>query len=395
MGTTDHDTDTGVAGSDLVEEFLEHHGVKGMKWGVRKAEKAQARADRQQKVADHRKAKWDAARAKKGQAPGTVNTRKRVTVGQREANAVNSQRIADRLQKKADKKLAKVDGKWEKQIYTVHGAVAVHNSMAEHFNSKIDALNDGPKWKDKEPLGNKELEADYMRDIDTLTSQSYAHAVRAVHGSSPSGKKEAVFVDDEQGQRIEVRNKSVKHADGEDDEPDLVLHVNIENGKIVSTNQAELGVEHSDPVDDFLAHYGVKGMKWGVRKSESGSSPVPVTATQKKPGKFVTTKGGEKHPAHEDAVKAVVARQKAKGSTTDALSNAELQAAVTRMNLEAQFKRLDQENDRRSKGKRFIAGLLGAPKTGKKEKNPMDSHEAAGVDLRNAVAEALNKKAAA
>lgn len=32
----------------------------------------------------------------------------------------------------------------------------------------------------------------------------------------------------------------------------------------------------ADDLDDFLAHYGVKGMKWGVRKAEgsSGSSPT-------------------------------------------------------------------------------------------------------------------------
>lgn len=32
----------------------------------------------------------------------------------------------------------------------------------------------------------------------------------------------------------------------------------------------------ADDLDDFLAHYGVKGMKWGVRKAgdSSGSSPT-------------------------------------------------------------------------------------------------------------------------
>lgn len=31
----------------------------------------------------------------------------------------------------------------------------------------------------------------------------------------------------------------------------------------------------SDPVDDFMAHFGVKGMKWGVRKRQDASSGTP------------------------------------------------------------------------------------------------------------------------
>lgn len=78
----------------------------------------------------------------------------------------------------------------------------------------------------------------------------------------------------------------------------------------------------SESVDDVLAHYGVKGMKWGVRKSRKG-----------KPS-----------PASEDATKAAGHRKTVKTSGTKALSNKELQELVTRMNLEAQYSTLTRNS---------------------------------------------------
>lgn len=41
--------------SDAVEEFIEHHGIKGMRWGVhRSAKETKARAERQ-KIANNRR----------------------------------------------------------------------------------------------------------------------------------------------------------------------------------------------------------------------------------------------------------------------------------------------------------------------------------------------------
>jgi preprotein translocase subunit SecF len=83
-------------------------------------------------------------------------------------------------------------------------------------------------------------------------------------------------------------------------------------------------------VDDFLTHFGVKGMKWGVRKSRT------VTVSQK--GKKLKTSGGAGRPAHEDAIRARTIGQIGKASGLQALSNKELNDYANRLNLEQRVK---------------------------------------------------------
>jgi hypothetical protein len=107
-----------------------------------------------------------------------------------------------------------------------------------------------------------------------------------------------------------------------------------------------------------LLHYGVKGMKWGVRKSTS-SSPVSVSVTTK--GKKLRVSGGQHHPTSSDAAKAAEIGQIRRKSGARALSNQELQTYQTRLNLEQNVKRL--EFNQASPGKKFVLSLLG--QTGK------------------------------
>lgn len=96
-------------------------------------------------------------------------------------------------------------------------------------------------------------------------------------------------------------------------------------------------------VDDIL-HFGVKGMKWGVRKKRGSSS-----SSDKGDGKTLSP----------DAEKAHSHKETAKKHGTSALSNKELQELVTRMNLEQQYSRLSTQNKGKGvKGAQFVAGLL-------------------------------------
>ena len=111
-------------------------------------------------------------------------------------------------------------------------------------------------------------------------------------------------------------------------------------------------------VEDFLEHYGTKGMKWGVRKKRSAPSGPAAVELDARPGQRVTAKGGGGHNAHEDAIRAVKAGQTAKKSSTDALSNQELQALVTRMNLEQQYAKLAAQQRPRARGAALAKELI-------------------------------------
>lgn len=92
--------------------------------------------------------------------------------------------------------------------------------------------------------------------------------------------------------------------------------------------------------EDFLAHYGVKGQKWGVRRASRG-----------------TSSGSSIVKPHADALMAKEAKTKVKKGSVDALSNTELQSLVSRMNLEKQYKTLAPPSSKQRAGK-FLAETL-------------------------------------
>lgn len=95
-------------------------------------------------------------------------------------------------------------------------------------------------------------------------------------------------------------------------------------------------------VDDFLEHYGVKGMRWGVRTRSGGKG----------------TKGYSK-----DAKAAVRVRNKAKTSDVKvkALSNREIEDFLKRVSLESRFREATPGPGKRAMN--TVRTILGVGKT--------------------------------
>lgn len=127
---------------------------------------------------------------------------------------------------------------------------------------------------------------------------------------------------------------------GDFEGPEFRLEYNYDLAEV--SMSAERGKE-------FLSHYGIKGMRWGVRRSAEVTAVSRPDAGVLRRRTKVDTKGGQAHEATPDAIKAAVQKQKLKKSGAAALSNQELRELATRLQLENQVQVLAS-----SKGKAFV-----------------------------------------
>jgi hypothetical protein len=224
------------------------------------------------------------------------------------------------------KKLQKLDQKFEKNLSTTQKFFEIYNAGAKDFNAnKIDSINAKPAYKKAADAGlflndNHPITKKYHKEVQDAFVDSlntYANSL----GSNPSGTKRL----------------GVHILDGEDDWSLVLEDIKhaAENVKL-KVAKAKNGIITAITLGEPVKHYGVKGMHWGVRKSE-GSTPAP-----------------EPHP---DFVRGRELKTTGKKTGTKALSNDELRTAIERMNLERQFNTLAPTP--KSAATKFIVDLLG------------------------------------
>ena len=127
--------------------------------------------------------------------------------------------------------------------------------------------------------------------------------------------------------------------------PDDVINAALANRVAQQGHDSSGQGKTEEAADKFLAHYGIKGMKWGVRRRRGADGLVEKS---------------------QDVQNAEAARAKiGKKGDTSALSNKELQSLVTRMNLDQQYSRLagEEVKAKKSSGKRVVQNILATGKT--------------------------------
>ena len=144
---------------------------------------------------------------------------------------------------------------------------------------------------------------------------------------------------------------------GDYEGPEFQLEYNYDLAEVAMGETSEAGKE-------FLEHFGVRGMRWGVRKDRTPLPIAPSAQSVVKRNKNIktkiTTEGGHNHPATEDALKVAATRQKMRKSGTAALSNKELKELQERLNLEVNVTRLDVQTTT-SPGRKFVNKFLADP----------------------------------
>lgn len=155
-----------------------------------------------------------------------------------------------------------------------------------------------------------------------------------------------------------------------------------QRGRIMGVAQLDLPAIFDAIKSKGLKHYGIKGMKWGVRK-KGGPTTTSVAAgpnTRRTKVALSDTDKASARSVSDDAARAAKSQAKIVSTSsnpskrsTSSLSNKELQDLVTRMNLEQQYARLS--NDQKSAGQKFVAQLLG--NAGKQQVSSIVNQQAA------------------
>ena len=256
------------------EATLSHFGVKGMRWGVRKSE--------------------DSGGGSSGPS----------------------------------KKIVKAEKKWEKKAGK--SFFDDWNNAAKYMNQTgIHKINNKPAYKNKEIKFGTALERRYHREMGEEFTRAMTNSAKSRLGSSPLHGRELKYSLAKNGEDIEFRLTDAKHDALEDFH---ILAKRDASGHIVSVEViGDEGLMQSNEVGDFLEHYGVKGMRWGVRNADRPA-------------------------ASGDAVAFRDIKTKAKKGGVSALSNKELKEFNERANLEQQYHRLNPSA--KKKALQFTADIL-------------------------------------
>jgi len=200
-----------VKGQTKALEYLSHFGVKGQKWGVRRAERKAA-------AADHKE--------------------------------------------------------WLKSAKSVDTANAVFQKAAETFGPVAKKINNDPMFKGKDLTKDRGLARQYDAVMTTVFNQHLAQASVNMTMNNDQTRAVIYQFDRGSTLMRATEVMRVDHADGLDGFPDYRVELD-ENGFVVGVTLVEELQQSAAEILEYLEHFGVKGQKWGVRRKRTNQKPAP------------------------------------------------------------------------------------------------------------------------
>jgi hypothetical protein len=179
------------------------------------------------------------------------------------------------------RKVKKADAKFEKNASTVKTFIEVHNRAAAYANQHVDRINNKPQYKNADFSKDSPLRRKYYAEHVKSFNDGLKIAANSLGTNASGTRRYTVTVDNETG-AFGVHTEAVKHAD---EAPFKVVPKFDAKGHIISFSIEE---------ESSVAHYGVKGMHWGVRKQHDDSPNARYSSRRRVEDKKVYGKGGVK-----------------------------------------------------------------------------------------------------
>lgn len=248
--------------------------------------------------------------------------------------------------------IARADKKFEGGRAKYNTTLALHSTVSASFTKTAEYKNlqdkYGKKLTNDDFAANKAVYKEYRNASRQLFMKQLNDASKNLATNASGTRKYVVKEHPKNNKRWVLETAAVSHADA-NVEFDLSLN---SKGMITSIKPVEALAQSAMTATEFLAHYGVAGMKWGKRKN----------------------------PASADSAKSTTVKTAAKKQGLHTVSNKDLQEAITRMNLEQNFKRL-KVNDQ-SAATRWISSTL--LEVGKREVQSQIAKKVGGTILKKA-----------
>ena len=229
---------------------LEHHGVKGMRWGVRKAVERTGRVVRRAGGAVKKSATTIAGGLyRAGSAVRRFKNRRAI-------KSANSARIQRRISRMNNEELQAAVTRMELVNKLKGGNSSSEKTLGDRVSDAIESK-----------IAKMSSEALETSVNSLLVGENPITGVRRKAKESITSSKASIA----ENRKKYMITKSSSSSSSDSSSSSSVLTPKVKTTPVSNLNKYVGGPyinRHALYHDDFLAHYGVKGMRWGVRNDQ-------------------------------------------------------------------------------------------------------------------------------